>query len=227
MPSVYLRAAIAASATNLTALNNTDGFTVAAWLKPAYILGDGIFRQTSTANASRDGYLINGGRGFGVRICDAAAASDSTLAAASLSQGANNQWVHWVWVFQNSIDRAWAYVNGVLVQAPAINSRNMTSNAACTTEVCHNGPNGFYRGGLFDLQVLPGYFANEGDAKRLMNPLFKHEALVARWFGKNFTQPGASGTVYDESGNGNNLTASATLANCLQGAEPPIMPTAG
>lgn len=227
MPSVYLRAAIAASATNLTTLNNTTGFTVAAWIKPAYILGDGIFRHTSTANASRDGYQINGGRGLSTRLCDAVGINDSTLAAASLSLGANDQWVHWIWVFQNSIDRAWGYVNGILVQAPVPNSRDMTVNAACTTEICHNGPNGFFRGGLFDLQILPGYFANESDARRLMNPLFKHEALVARWFGKHFVQPGAGGTVYDEAGNGNNLTASATLANCLQGAEPPIMPTAG
>lgn len=220
MPSVLYRTVIPASATNLTGLNATTAVTIAFWVRSVAANPNGdIIRHSSTANRTRDGYYV-GFVGTGIQIIIYGSAGSSTSNFSNTWQHRNNRWAHWAVTFDNATDAVRAYFNGKLI-GTGTNARDMTANASCTTDLPSGQVNSSLIGNVFDLQVIPNVAVPASDIPLLMNPTALYGDVRARWFGLQFRQPGASGTVFDESGNGNNLTASATLAACLQGEEPP------
>jgi hypothetical protein len=84
--------------------------------------------------------------------------------------------------------------------------------------------NGTFVGNLFDLQIILGGAVPEQAIKKLMDPTVVNPNLRARYFGREFVTRGINSTLRDESGNGNNLTTSATGRLDI-GEEPPIRPT--
>jgi hypothetical protein len=229
MPSLEARgfAGALATATNLTGLNATTGVTVAFWVRPspleATIITADIVSQFQTGTNNRDGYGVQlGNNGVGIRIGGSAGVND-TSASATQCPVLHGVWQHIGITFDNSTDFVRFYRNGAMVHSGA-NIRDMTANASCTTTVCPNSITGNLIGGLFDLQLLPDVVVPAQDIPLLMNPKYSYHSVKARYCGVNFRTVAASGTLLDESGNGNNLTVSATVS-AEQGAEPPLTPT--
>ena len=228
MPGVQSRGGgtVIASATGLTALNAVNAITVAFWAKARIASPGDVFRHSSTANIQRDGYIA----GFGsiewqTRICGAAASTTSFISQ-PLARHYDGRWAHYCSVFDDATNTIWWYRNGSLLGITTV-ATDMTSNASCTTQIAPSGLNGSFTGQLFDLQVLPDVAVPASDIIRLMRPDQKYPGVKGRWFGLNYRTPAVGGTLWDESGSGNNLTASAgSDRDCLQGEEPPWRATA-
>jgi hypothetical protein len=99
----------------------------------------------------------------------------------------------------------------------------MTANALCTTTI--GGPNAVHS--LFDVQYAVNTVLSDNDIIQLMNPRKRHPSITARYFGIEFKPPAVSSRVRDETGNGFDLTSSATARFCMPDAEPPYLPTLG
>lgn len=213
--------------TNLTALNATTGVTVALWVRsgPGAGRAGDILRQSSTANTNRDGYRVgfNANGGFGIRVLGSAASADSYNSVAAISgHKQDRRWRHFCVSFDNSTNEVRIYRDGIMV-AISNNATDMTSNASCTTMLYDTGIQGTLTGDLFDVQVLPDYVISPADVRLLMNPTRQHEAVRARWCGRQFIHTDVAGVVRDESGNGNHITVNANAA--ISTDEPPIFPT--
>jgi hypothetical protein len=87
------------------------------------------------------------------------------------------------------------------------------------------GLNGTFVGNLFDLQIILGGAVPGQAIPKLMDPTVVNPNLKARYFGREFVTLGASSTLRDESGSGNNLTTPATTGRLDIDEEPPIRPT--
>lgn len=218
MPSVWRNANSVATATNLTQLNTTTNYTVAFWAKLA-VDGD-VMRHASTANGARDGYAFT----FNAADLQARhffAATSSNYTVISGGPWRNGRWQHFAIVYNGSV--ANGFINGVLRGRTTANPP--TANASCTTTLTP-AIAGTFNGNLFDFQLLPGIAVPLADVPLLMNPRFTYPGIKARWFGLEFTGVGPSSTLRDESGNGSNLTTTATGV-LHPDAEPPYLPTLG
>lgn len=218
---------IVASAARLTALNSTTGVSLAFWYRKT--LGGGntgtdIFCQSDNANPARNGIFLHIPAAtmavtLNIQSATASTASSGTRTTAAIQSG---RWAHYAVTFNNTGDFVRFYVDGDMVTT-ATNATNLTAVAGCTTRI---GPNatvsGFGYGQLFDFQLLPNFVATPVEVQNLMDPRKTHPNMKARWFGLEYVSPGAGGVIRDQSGNGNNLTASASSAAATaQGAEPP------
>jgi len=216
-----------ASATGLTGLNTTTAFAVAFWNKqrPAGAgTASDVFRHTSTANASRSGYRCGFGSGGlpTIRVCSATASNDVGAGGTDL-RPRRGIWRHYVFTFDNASNTALFYMNGNLL-ARATSTTDIAADASVTTLCPDSGIQGGDFGFIFDLQVLPNYFAySASDARQLMNPRSTHHAVRARWFGVNFRTTALGALVRDESGNGNNLTVNNAALQMYP--ESPYFPT--
>lgn len=224
MPSVYNRASSPASASNLFGLNATTGVTVAFWYKylgGQSFVGD-IIRQYGAAT-NRAGYRVSVfGNDLQVDILGAAGTTLSSLNFL-LARVRPTRWNHIAVTFDDATNIVAGYVNGVLWNRTT-NTRDMTDNTTtCTTQLLPN-ISGIYTGWCFDVQVLPNVVVGSGDIPLLMNPTYSYPGVMGRYFGLDFITTEASGTIYDESGNGNNLTVAAGVT-LEQGDEPPFRPT--
>jgi len=76
------------------------------------------------------------------------------------------------------------------------------------------------RGRIFDFRVFPNISLSLADIRAAADPRKDVAGCKGRYF-RNWKAPGPNGTVYDETGSGNNLTASPLLANCDTCEEPP------
>jgi hypothetical protein len=220
MPA-YLKRTGLASGTDLTGLNATTGFTVAFWLRclaqeGAAPSGD-IWRHTSTANASRDGYAIwlNGGA-IGGRIAGSAASTD--FGTFPNHRPRHRVWAHFIVRFDNAANQVCFFHNGMLAQTTA-NTRDMTSNVSCTTQMLGSNYQGDLLAEIFDVQVFPDVVVPNGDVRRLLRPDFIYPGCKGRYYGLGFRSLAASGVVVDESGSGNHLTGPAVVQ--AQAPEPP------
>ena len=221
MPSVYrLSTNSNATGTNVTGLNYVaGGYTFAFWAKYGGGAGD-IIRQASTANLARAGYVF-AFTGVGLQVRHMTATTTTTYQILS-NTGETRQgtWRHYALTYDGSFVRG--YVDGTLLaRVSAANAP--TANALCSTTLVPN-VNGTFIGNLFDLQIILGGAVPEQAIKKLMDPTVVNPNLKARYFGREFVTLGINSTLRDESGNGNNLTTSATGRLDI-GEEPPICPT--
>lgn len=180
--------------------------------------------QTATANVgTRDGYCLTTATGGVVlRVMGSTNSSDSSTNAQQMPLY-HGIWQHVAVTFDDATDQVRFYRNGVL-RIAALNTRDMTSNASCTTLLCGNTLQGFLLGNIFDVQVLPDVTVPPQDIPLLMNPKYQYHGVKGRYCGLGFRTVAVNGTLLDESGNGNNLTVNATIP-AVQGAEPPLTPT--
>ena len=231
MPSVYIGGNNnVATGTNLTGLNATTGVTIAWWqwgqpptggASPVSV-GGTIFNQGSTANASRDGYCIgwNATSQLVSRIHDSTGTTATT--AVTVPHIISGRWNHYIFSFDDATDQVVYYVNGKL-WALQTNTRDMTANASCTCNVSATSVGGTtIYGYVFDLQIFPDIVVPQSDAQLLMDPEHFYPGCRGRYFGidsRHFTTVVASGSVFDESGNGNTLTIQNALRS---GPEPPF-----
>lgn len=229
MPAVSVRGLTnVATRANLTGLNATTGVTVAWWQRhrgfgatSTSISGD-IFVHASTANPFRDGYFVGWSAGL-LQVLIGGSAGSNTQSMRPFVQ-AYNRWNHFAITFNDANDQLCFYMNGVLMSMTT-NTRDMTANAACTTIITPNASVGSFRGDLFDLQVFPDLVIPARDILLLMDPRQQLAGLKGRYFGLRYNAPAASGTIIDESGSGNDLTASATAGAVTKTDEPPWRPT--
>jgi len=230
VPSLYGAGAEAAAQAGLTGLNSATAFTVAAWVRFARRLNGVsgctgvILTHASTANTSRDGFQVgfDSARLF-MRIGGAAASTDTSVSIVR-SRASQFRWAHYVWAFDNATNRVSYFRNGAL-QGHELNTRDMTVNALCTTRL-NAGVVGSVNGEIFDVQHLPSYAVEgTGEARLLADPRRQHHAVRGRWCGLGFRSLGASATLRDESGNGNDLTSNSIIGRCTQSDEPPYLPT--
>lgn len=224
MPSVRLIAGQTgvATATNRTALNATDAVTVAFWSRRSTTLSATIFRQASTANSARDGYSIGFQAGGSLAMFVNGSAGQTSVGAGLGGVHKDGQWTHYAVTFDDASNAFRAYTNGKLFGVNT-NTRDMTANASCTTAIA----GGDYAQNdleLFDLQILPNIVVPAGDMPLLMDPRYVYQGVQARYFGLEFSQVTAGEILYDETGNGNNLTVAATRT-LWSDEEPPFRPT--
>lgn len=217
MPSVRWRSGLTATGTNLTALNSTTTFTVCAWAK---VPGNqaGFFRQQSTANQLRDGYEAGFGPG-GLQIYIKTNSGSPVSAGVGTPDIANNpRWKHCTLTFDNGTNEVRGYIDGKMV-GRSTNATDMTANASCTSGI-GSSQSGTTVGLLFDIQVFPGVLVPAQDVPLLMDPEHQYPGQLARYCGLDFRTTASGGTVYDESGNGNHLTAGGGTLE--QDEEPPF-----
>lgn len=219
MPSVYrLSTNSNATGTNVTGLNYVaGGYTVAFWARKEGAAGD-IFRQSSTANTARAGYVI-AFTTVGVQVRHMTATTTTSYQVLGIDGRVGN-WRHFALTYDGSVARG--YVDGVLMNRLAA-ANVPTADALCSTTMVP-GLNGTFIGHLFDLQIILGGAVPGQAIPKLMDPSVVNPNLKARYFGREFVGVGASGILRDESGNGNNLTTSAT-GRLDMAEEPPIRPT--
>lgn len=222
MPSAYNRATLPATASNLFGLNATTGVTLSWWYK--YLGGQSfsgdIFRQ-SGSNTARDGYFVSiVGNDLQVTIAGSAGTTLSSLNFL-LARISPTRWNHIAVTFDDASNQVVGYVNGKQWNRTT-NTRDMTANGTASTTQLMPGLTPICW--LFDLQVLPDVVVGAGDIPLLMNPTYSYPGVKGRYCGLDFVTTTAGGMVYDESGNGNNLTVSAGVT-LQQGDEPPFRPT--
>lgn len=225
MPSAYTRTGNPpASQSNLFGLNATTGFTVSWWYK--YLGGQSftgrVFRQSGASN-TRDGYSIQIiGNDVQVDVFGNAGATTASLNFL-LALINPTRWNHIAITFDDSTNQVVGYVNGKQWNQTT-NTRDMTANGtSCLTELMPIG-GANYIGWIFDLQVLPDVVVRVGDIPLLMNPTYSYPGVKGRYFGLDFATTTGGSLVYDESGNGNNVTVTAGVT-LEQGDEPPFRPT--
>jgi hypothetical protein len=231
MPSMFMAApnGAVATANNLTGLNSINAVTIAFWYRrPTWTNTPetDLIAQASTANVARDGFYvhINNTSALSINI-QSATASSTTSSVESRQFLRNGLWAHYAITFDDATNLVRFYVNGSMITT-ATNTTDMTANASCQTRIGNNAfVSGFGNGWLFDVQILPEVAVSIADILPLMNPRYRDGRVRGRWFGLSFRTPGASGTVYDESGNGNNLVAINNPNHCTQDEEPPYLPT--
>ena len=221
MPSVYrLSTNSNATGTNVTGLNYVaGGYTFAFWANKLDVNAGDIFRQASTANVAREGYGI-AFTATSLQVRHMSATQTTTYTVVTISPHRQGVWTHYAVTYDGSNARA--YINGSQVsRTPA--ATIPTGNALCSTTMVP-GLNGTFIGHLFDLQIILGGAVPGQAIPKLMDPTVVNPNLKARYFGREFVGVGAGATLRDESGNGNNLTTSAT-ARLDIAEEPPIRPT--
>ena len=209
----------------LTGLNATTGFTVAFWARQnysqlVYLAQGNVFAQYN-ASTQRNGYAV----GFQVDgtlttvIHGSAGFTTSSIAGNSLSR--SGQWAHYVVTFDDASDTVLGYVNGKLL-GRVTNTRDLTSTATSLTTQIGGSITSLteWRGSLFDIQVFPDVVITQDDIRHLMNPFESLPGLRGRYFGAQSVQYGTGvGGVRDESGSGNDLTATGAVPT---EAEPPF-----
>jgi hypothetical protein len=217
-----------ATGTNRTGLNATTGVTISWWHRPlvygsAVAPNGGIINQASTANASRDGYSVGyNNNGQILFTVSGSAGTTNTAAFTGTITGRQGRWHHYAVTFNDANNQVALYINAKLIGV-GTNTRDMTANAACTTTLFSNTftTNTFY-GCIFDLQLLPDTVVPAQDIGELMDPRMHITEAKGRYFGMEYAQVGLSGTIVDESGNGNNLTMPATGTPYFTWPEPPF-----
>lgn len=220
MPSVYRFTSNSnATGTNVTGLNYiAGGYTFAFWAKLIGNASADVFRQSSSANVARDGYVIAFST-TGLQVRHNTATTTTTYQVLT-SAGRQGVWQHFALTYDGSI--ALGYVDGVL-QGRLSAPNAPTANALCVTTLTPN-VQGTFVGNLFDFQIILGASVPGQNIKKLMDPTVVNPNLKARYFGREFVTLGINSTLRDESGNGNNLTTSATGRLDI-GEDPPIRPT--
>lgn len=228
MPAAQIDGNTRATGTNLTGLNATTGFTLSWWYRPYAQAGisiptAGIFQQTSTASTTRDGYSVGISANGNMFISIAGGAgNNNTNITPSRFPWRSGQWGHYAVTFDDATNVILVYANGQNV-GRGTNTRDMSANAACTTTLFPTTfvTNPFY-GFIFDLQVLPDTVIPPSDIRELMDPTLHIPETKGRYFGLEYAEVGLSGTIVDESGNGNGLTMPATGALYRTAQEPPF-----
>lgn len=226
MPSVFTNAATPMSENNLFGLNATTGFTVAFWVKNIASLVVTAFEQ-SGASTTRDGYSVQfrssaSEAGLYVNIFGSAG-NTATVLGLQYPQHLDGKWNHYAVTFDDANNLLRGYRNGNLISSNT-NTRDMTANGTtCRTRIFPSIV-ATYVGFCFDLQVLPDVIVPGADIPLLMKPGHKYPGVKGRWFGLDFQQTTAGNKVYDESGNGNNVTVAAGVT-MYAAEEPPFRPT--
>ena len=230
MGAVYNRGGLGAiaTATNLTGLNSTTGLTVAFWHRsrpdaPNTYASD-VFAQRSTANISRDGFVVYfQSRGLVLLLCGSAATTASSMGVSN-TRLESGKWAHYAITYDAASQIVVFYRDGQPITSGS-NTRVVTANAACTTEF---GQGSYQQGAnhsLFDFQYAVNTALNAADVAALMNPRHRDGRITARYFGLGTGGYAASGVVLDETGNGFNVTANASAAASTLTDLPPYLPT--
>lgn len=228
MPAVQVANAPRATATNLTGLNATTGFTISWWFRAfaqptTAFPGAGIFQHTQTTDATLNGYSVGMTTAglFIVSICGAAGNSNTNITPSRFPHR-SGQWCHFAVTFDDATDVVFVYANGDVI-GRGTNTQDMTSTSSVTSTIF---PNTYVSvsayAHVFDIQVLPNTVIPASDIYKLRDPRTLLPQTKARFFGLQCTEIALSGTIVDESGNGNNLTmpASGNLYRTAQ--EPPF-----
>lgn len=238
MPSIYVSTQTAsniiASGSNITAFNNTS-VTIAWWMKEATGgngsagFGGGIFLHADTANLARNGYDVSyvGQPGGGINAIRFRAKRTNGEAVNQLNfpvRKSAGMWTHYCVTFDATNATATLYVDGFRVTS-VVSGGSITTTTTCTTQIGPNVEITALRGWLFDLQVFDRA-VRATDIPLLMKPNHREPGLVARYCGLGCTVNSASGTLFDETLQGRNLTTvNPASTGLLLAEEPPFRPT--
>ena len=203
------------NATGLTGLDTTSlDFSLTVWVKLRSACD--VYRHGNSSNPFRDGhyiYVLNVGGAARFMACQSAG---STQANSSVRFVSISQWCHLGFV--SSADGVLFYRDGRLFSTAAPLTAPTVAGTR-TTEVPGTSGGGLL-GAAFDWRVFPGVALSPGEILATMDPRRAVGRCAGRWFARTWAN-GASVSIPDESGNGNNLTAHSQLLRASQVEEPP------
>jgi len=202
--------------TGLTAVDfTTRAFSAGCWMKISAGADNnqlGLWSTYSAGNISREGIAWRQdprvlGRNR-LRFFSHTDVSTSSVFVTDVTLGYG--WHHYAVVWDNNRIKFWrdrklvGYTDASTLLTPTAG----TAFGARTAGINDSG--GATNGGIYlwDVQIYPGIVLSDGEARNLADPRKTNKKCVARYL-REWTA-GPSLTLYDESGNANNLTASAT-----------------
>lgn len=212
---------LVASATGLTALNQTTApFTWSAWLRRYYANGGSyLWAHSDGGNpvgpvAAQNGMQIfSGSRGsIQLVIKDGSTSQTVDTPDGFLPFGA---WTHIVCWYDGAMGHILR--NGRIAFSKAATKVPTVAGTRVTAFGISAGLAGASMlHDLWDCRVFPGLAVPLQAATRLWDPTFNVDGCKQRLFYQQNWRAQGSGavTIYDESGNGNHLTSSATTLDC-------------
>lgn len=212
-----------ASATGLTGLDQTaTAFSWGAWLWVSRNLALGrstLWGHADNQASPKNGILVFANQDGGIRLGVQTAANNSFDSVAGIVP--HRSWCH-VGVMYNG-SRYFTYRNGVLVSSVAC-STTPTVSGTRTTQIGWNvsSSTSLRSSRLWDIRVFPALSLSHGEMVALADPRSILRGCEQRLcYQRNWRVQGSGAvTLFDESGNGNNLTTSATTLEADTDAEP-------
>lgn len=198
----------------LSGLDQTGAnFSMTWWMRVLADIGEGAWGHTDNGGSLRNGVTVRPNGGYKLRL---------TLGTGA--GGANVDSVAGVLVPGRYLPYAVTYDGAAVLfyrlGSPVDRVANTTVPTAGGTRQTAVGVAGAGRinNEYFDLRIFPNKTLSAAEVRACMDPRRVVAGCKQRLF-LNW-QPGASSTLFDESGNGNDLTMSATLEECASAPAP-------
>lgn len=212
-----------ASATGLTGLDQTaTAFSWGAWLWVSRNLALGrptLWGHADNQASPKNGILVFANQDGGIRLGVQTTANNNFDSVAGIVP--HRAWCH-VGVMYNG-SRYFTYRNGVLVSSVACSTTPTVSGTRATQIGWNVSSSTSLRSSrLWDIRVFPALALSHGEMMALADPRSILRGCKQRLcYQRNWRVQGSGAvTLFDESGNGNNLTTSATTLEADTDAEP-------
>jgi hypothetical protein len=212
-----------ASATGLTGLDQTaTAFSWGAWLWLSRNLALGrptLWGHADNQASPKNGILVFANPDGGIRLGVQTGSNNNFDSVAGIVP--HRAWCH-VGVMYNG-SRYFTYRNGVLVSSVACSTTPTVSGTRATQIGWNVSSSTSLRSArLWDIRVFPALALSHGEMMALADPRSILRGCKQRLcYQRNWRVQGSGAvTLFDESGNGNNLTTSATTLEADTDAEP-------
>lgn len=225
MPSIAQRTTSltpSATATGLTGLDQAvAAFSWGAWVYRSHVVTGGrpsLWCHADNQGSPRNGITIRGGPNG-----DPSFSAQTGSANAVFSQGGMMPlgWSHLAFRYDGA--QVWHYVNGHFrVSSPLTAVPTVSGTRVTQIGFNQSGSSSLFLWRLWDIRVFPALALTDAEMRELADPRSIVRGCKQRLcFERNWRAAGSGAvTLFDESGNGNNLTTSGTTLHADTDDEP-------
>jgi len=194
-------------------------YSIALWMVAGTAPANNVYvwGVADAANPDRSGITLHVHRNLLEFYCQTSVTRQVSELYWDLQAG---RWTHSVVTWDGA--RNVLYVNGRAVQHVANVQAVDVAGTRCAfiATGCGDDTTGMLR--VFDMRIFPDTALNPAEARAAMDPRINFDPARCKGrYARYFWAPVASGKMYDESGNGNDLTLAGTAAQCASCEEPP------